>query len=293
MIIVNVHGRMGNQYFEYAFARSLQIEIKKKYGIKHEIYMNFGNEGDMLSHTNARYNVFEGKINVFKKMLITINRYIAYIFFKNDAKKYKYSKLIVPILNIFGIYYNAIGYLNYKIPKRKNYILDGYFQSEKYFVTNKELIKKELRNKEILVSNAYKDSVCVHIRRGDYTSSLYTHMLVCTLDYYKEAIKLLQKENKKLTFHIFSDDIEWVKKNLKIDAKVIYEDSNKKYFENFEEMYNCENFILSNSSFSWWAEYLSFKSNTTIAPSIWNSQTENKDIYNDNWQLINVKKNEK
>lgn len=288
MIIVNAHGRMGNQYFEYAFAKALKLDLEKKYGIKHDIIVKFGPEGDMLKNTNADYSTLNKKVSSFKFFIIKINRYFAHLFFKNDDKKYKYSKFIAPLLSFFGIYYNTIGYIPYKIRKRKVYILDGYFQSAKYFCKYSSIIKKELRNKNS-GDVFYKNVVCVHVRRGDYNNEVNKKLLVCSLDYYKNAIEYYHKMNKNYSFYVFSDDIKWCKDNLSFSYKIKYEDENKASYENFAEMYYCDNFILSNSSYSWWAQYLALNKKYVVAPNTWNKETNNKDIYMDDWIQLKIK----
>lgn len=61
------------------------------------------------------------------------------------------------------------------------------------------------------------ESVSIHVRRGDFISNAYTNRFhgSCTIEYYKEAIDLL---NSKLTvpiFYVFSDDINWCKTQFK------------------------------------------------------------------------------
>lgn len=69
----------------------------------------------------------------------------------------------------------------------------------------------------------------------------------------------------------FSDDIKWVKTNIKIEgAKVYYESGEDPVWEKLRLMYSCKNFIISNSTFSWWAQYLSKNPNKiVISPNRW------------------------
>lgn len=296
MIYVNSHGRMANQYFQYAMARSLQLELEEKYNIKHEIVINFGNEGNLLKHTKAKFIETNQKMR-FNKIIYFINL-LSYVFFRDDNRKYKYSLFVNKILNKSGVLYGPVGYVSFKLYNKKDYVIDGYFQSEKYFEKYSVIIKKELRNKQSKHSNYtktikkydFENSVCMHIRRGDYMDSINVDkFLICNYKYYNDAIQYMNKKLAKPRYYVFSDDIEWVKNNYDLGATAIYENYDFKSYENFNIMQHCNNFILSNSSYSWWAQYLA-ETNIVIAPSIWNKETNNRDIYMENWKLIDIKR---
>ena len=86
-------------------------------------------------------------------------------------------------------------------------------------------------------------------------------------------------------FVIFSDDIEWCKKNLNISDS-LYIENEKDYIEMYL-MSLCRNNIISNSSFSWWGAWLNnYQSKIVIGPSKWfgNSINHNTgDILPENW----------
>jgi hypothetical protein len=74
------------------------------------------------------------------------------------------------------------------------------------------------------------------------------------LNYYKNAIDIIRKKIDNPAFFLFSDDIEWVKKNLKIKDKTYYIDwnDNNTCYEDMRLMSTCKHNIIANSSFSWW-----------------------------------------
>tara|TARA_R110002074_G_scaffold149698_1_gene302405 strand:- start:15226 stop:15531 length:306 start_codon:yes stop_codon:yes gene_type:complete len=101
------------------------------------------------------------------------------------------------------------------------------------------------------------------------------------MDYYEEALSLLPDRPVK----IFSDDPEWCSKNFKGGR---FEISKKDFLEDFELLSKCSYHIIANSSFSWWAAWLS-DSKKVIAPAIWfgpNGPGEAKDIVPSNWTTI-------
>ena len=134
------------------------------------------------------------------------------------------------------------------------------------------------------------NSVCVHIRRGDYT--YLKNYQVCSIAYYLKAMEIMKGKIKEPKFYIFSDDIEWVKKNIDFDVDVTYIDKNNTSYEELRLMYSCKHFIISNSSFSWWAQYLSTNKNkVVISPNIWyQNKNQPQDMILDYFTTIDVSK---
>jgi hypothetical protein len=85
-------------------------------------------------------------------------------------------------------------------------------------------------------------------------------------------------------FLIFSDDIEWCKKNFNSDDFYFVEGN--KDIEDLFLMTLCKNHIISNSSFSWWGSWLCENDKKIIiAPNRWfseESSTIYKDVYTSN-----------
>lgn len=143
-----------------------------------------------------------------------------------------------------------------KINFTKNLSLNGYFQSEKYFESYREQIKKLFITENVELPCDGK-TTSVHIRRGDYVSNPEYHN-VLSKTYYEEAIKLIGDG----FFIFFSDDIQWVKENFN-SKNYIYSESSDEIID-FYMMSKCENNIISNSSFSWWAAYLNKNKNKKV-----------------------------
>ena len=102
----------------------------------------------------------------------------------------------------------------------------------------------------------------------------YKERNVCSQEYFYNAIEyILNTVDENLTFVFFSDEPEWVRKNLKVPykIKVLYESGEDSISNKLYMMSKCRHFILSNSTFCWWAWYLSehFDEQIVISPSKW------------------------
>jgi len=174
-----------------------------------------------------------------------------------------------------------------------NNIIDGFFQSEKYFVHNRDKILEVLGPKENItdtINERYgnllkKRTTSIHVRRGDYVRHP-NHHPTQTVEYYQEAISKLN--DKTDLFLIFSDDIEWCKENLKIE-NAVYIDNEKDYIELYL-MARCDNNIIANSSFSWWGAWLNENEDkVVIGPEKWFGSAINhdtKDLLPEKWIKI-------
>lgn len=128
-------------------------------------------------------------------------------------------------------------------------------------------------NREMLADIQSCNAVCLHVRRGDY--GLYPQLQVCNEKYYTTALEHARRVLKSPTFYVFStghEDIEWVKKNYSFGPNVKYVDLDNPDYEEIRLMMSCKHFIISNSTFSWWAAILSSAAGTdkkVWAPKEW------------------------
>ena len=163
----------------------------------------------------------------------------------------------------------------------KSVFLDGYWQSFKYFYNNETLIKRQFDlsylDNEIILKNTIAEikatiSVSLHIRRGDYINPVKNANihLTCTAEYYYSAILSLKElEKRRIKIFIFSDDIEWCKRNLIIEDDHDFMhtglDSHDLYL-----MTICKHNIIANSTFSWWGAWLNNNpQKIVVAPGKW------------------------
>lgn len=278
MIIVKIHYGLGNQLFQYALAKSLSVQR----GITFKLDTSFFNgipDKDhpriyQLCHFNITENVAEPReIDDYIKPGFLIRRWRNMM---NAGLPY-YKKKVV--------YENGLAFDDNIFSVKDNSYLFGYWQDERYFSGVQDQLRKDLtfktapssQNKELIQQIQETQSVCIHIRRGDYLTdqSTVTTVGICDLPYYYKAIEIVKSKINNPVFYIFSDEMEWVKREFKIDQPCVYVDHNSQEmaYEDLRLMSACKNHIIANSSFSWWGAWLSnFKDQLVIAPKIWRKQ---------------------
>lgn len=166
-------------------------------------------------------------------------------------------------------------YEDLTLNNNKNYDLSGYRQSYLYFNDiNSDIINLFTPDKNYLDSIKEKfpilnqdNTVSVHIRRGNYVnlSDLYIQL---SDDYYSSGIKYIMDKVGEINIVIVSNDKEWVKNNMpKLNSLPnVYYSPFETQLDDFSVLYLCKYHINANSSYSWWASYLS-QSDIVIAPS--------------------------
>lgn len=170
------------------------------------------------------------------------------------------------------------------------YLLINAYQPNLLFYLNEEKIKfrpfkLDEVNWRLLNSIQLESSVSIHIRRGDYLSDQYRDIYsnICTLAYYRKAIDKCKEILKSPHFFVFSDDIEWAR-DVFVGREYEFVSNNigKNSFIDIFLMSNCKIQIIANSTFSYWAAYLS-NSLVKIYPAKWIHGIEKPNIFPDNW----------
>jgi hypothetical protein len=161
--------------------------------------------------------------------------------------------------------------------------IEGWCTKENYFAEIREELKKSFTPRNRLTEHARTIlnkvqnciSVSIHIRMKDYVGNPVFKLL--PLEYYLNAISYIKNNIDDPVFFVFSDDLKQVRENLKsipdlhfvdLGSETDYKGDND--IEDFFLMSKCKHHINANSSFSWWASYLSTDTNSiSIVPSIW------------------------
>ena len=251
MIIVRLIGGIGNQMFQYALGRHLAVKNNTELKFDISDFCKYADREYMLGVFDIKSKIAsEDEISKLKS-----NRYVKEKGFGFDCE----------ILNT-----------------PDNSYIDGYWQNEKYFQSIENLIREDFlfkedlndKNKEFLSGISGSDSVCIHIRCGDYVSNLKTKLMHgnCSSKYYKKAVDLILQNVENPHFFVFSDEPERAKKMLDKNLNLTFVDTNSAAdgYKDLRLMANCKHFIMANSSFSWWGAYLASNADkTVIAPKKW------------------------
>jgi hypothetical protein len=309
MLYVKMTGGLGNQMFSYAFARAYQLRYHGGATLINETSGLFGHDSCQL----RQLTIAEEKVPILSESDASWRRkFSTHLFFrlfrkflhvcsKEDLRKrFALERELQPLMNAFGVCYNtSCAYVPVRKPLFcKSMITCGHFQSASYFDAYADTIRKELRftaspsaqDSEILRVIEQTDAVCLHARRGDYTLPENRLHLVCTVEYYQKAIEEMLRLRAAAHFFVFSDDLPWARQNLRFpDGRVTFVDNHNPAAAELRLMYACRHFILSNSSFSWWAQYLGdYPGKIVIAPDRWYNDERKVDIYQKAWICVRV-----
>lgn len=266
-MIIRVKGGLGNQLFIYAFGYSLAR--KNNYKLHLDYITGFKRDYQykrkfLLDNFNITSN-----LATKKDMLIPFDR-IRRIFMKTINN-------FLDIMDKFYISESNQNFANKILStkfKKKSLYIDGYWQSERYFFDCFEEIRKEFTLKKSLIkefnkTKSYKcilndiNSVFIHLR--DFSEDFSENNTNLSNEYYKNAISLVKSKIKDPNFYIFSEKITFSKnffkknnlnsKNVKFISNENLDNAN---LLDFWLMQNCRNAIISNSTFSWWAAWMSY-----------------------------------
>jgi hypothetical protein len=284
-------GGLGNQLFQYAFVEKLKSMGK-------DVKVDLSVYEDTPEGTTVRDSIYD-MLNT--KYEIATQEEIDSLF-KRDI----WSKIWRRISKNANAYYENEPSYKPEILKRTSGYLVGYWQSEKYFKDMRSRIVEAFDFSEMMKDGdaailddqeSDTESVALHIRGGDYLNNLNAGTFggICTKEYYCKAIEYIAQKIKNPKFYIFTNDKEYAKKIVNAVLDSTGESINYQFVEGNDEshayidlvlMSKCKHHILANSSFSWWGEYLSDQSGITIAPSKWTNDSDNKDIYRENWVVM-------
>lgn len=285
---IRLVGGLGNQMFQYATARALSLrsgactqldlswfgtDPERQYALG-----PFSIKADILRHSHERYTAPQLLMRIAHRLGLTnISKDIST--FREASFRYdpRINKVTPPV------------------------ILDGYFQSEKYFAPYRTDISAEftvqhppsMAASHLLDRIASTDAICLHFRRGDYISNPKANAYhgTCSLEYYQRGLAFVSRDLKNPHCFIFSDDPNWVRENFKSDLPTTLVDIHRpeQAHEDLRLMTACQHYVIANSSLSWWGAWLGTHAGKKIvAPLHWfkNSTNDTSDLIPSEWHRL-------
>ncbi len=296
MIIVRLLGGLGNQMFQYAFGRRLALLN----GVPLRLDMRFLEPQRTPAGDTMRYYQLDGwRIQA----TIAGDSECDQLTWENRPRRvhraYRLFQQVLPYsLRRLGLERSRRYEPSWMKCKASIY-LNGYWQCWQYYgVIRTQLLEEfqpllplDERNQRMADQILAVQAVAVHIRRGDYLSNpnAARYHGVCSIGYYRRCMENMIREFPPANFFVFSDDLEWSRRNLPTQFPMTFVDVNKSRADHLDLhlMSLCHSFIIANSSFSWWAAWMGNRPGKVVyAPVPWinDPAVDMRDLYPPDWQ---------
>ena len=297
MVIIQVAGGLGNQLQQYALYRKFV-----RLGVEARLDLSWF---DKVHTAEKEWTRGKDIIPVVTRRELEL-RYFVRLVFETCTKEEK--EALIGADNILGkLRRKLLPFTIHKFEESKMYhpellefedmYLTGYFACEKYYADILYDLREKIQfppssnplNREMADRMRNKNSVSVHVRRGDYLNPENVTMFgnICTDAYYQNAIDFVKRVIPDAHFYFFSDDVSYVKKRFPGDDYTIVDiNHGRDSFYDMWLMSNCKHNICANSTFSFWGARLNPNENKImIRPTIQkNSQVFVKEEMEDLWQ---------
>jgi len=291
---VLLYGGLGNQMFQYALNLALnQRGVKSRVSIS-QYFGHVHHNGFDMSHAFNLQLPFGVSVQdfllanggpIFKNKL---SYFVLRQVLKMQAKTsdlYREKKEFIKDENVFS---------------QRDVTFMGTWQDEAYFGgIEKEVrrcfeFKKPTDSKNISLSSeiSNRNAVSIHVRRGDYLNPIWagSHMVIKDKAYFEDAAALIEDRIGEAHFYIFSDDMAWVKENIRLsNCTYVDHNSGKNSYLDMYLMSLCKHNIISNSTFSWWGAWLNQNPDKIVVmPDRWLQNNSAQGIFPSQWVKLEV-----
>lgn len=307
MIYAELAGGLGNQMFIYAFARALGLRCQEPVTLLDRQDWRDG----APAHTQCALQALTIAPQV--RILAEPGFAKAHLPRQNTAKalmiKYEqrggmmdrdytaFERRMAPILNALGLHFATDGFLPAKRGNSRDFLAWGYFQAEGYFADAAHAIRAELRaagdlpEAAVPTAQAIAESPCpvaLHWRCGDYRKPENAALQVCGPRYYADACRAVREALPEAQLFVFSDEPAYVQAHLDTAGlPAVFVQGNWPAAWDLDLMARCRHFILSNSTFSWWGQYLAEPEGRRVfAPDRWYANGKRSALYAPDWTLL-------
>ena len=262
-------GGLGNQLFQYAFAFTLKHQLRGR---------TLEAVTSLVTNRSPRRDYYLRQLGLeIPECRMDIQRRMGVFWHRSFRKR-------IPVISHFPGMIMESGDLQRDL-KRANTIpgdiwLYGYWQNTQVADMVRDHLRRQVskyapttpESLELAARLSRQTAIAVHVRRGDYVSKPKAHKLhhVCTQQYFLDGVEHLRRKWPNLPLLVFSDDIDWCKTALGLRGDVDFVDPAIPDVDQFVLLSRCRHFLISNSTYSWWAAYLGANNDSMIvAPRYW------------------------
>jgi len=276
VIIVPLFGGLGNQMFQYAFLRAASSELDRMPVMDLTVlptgrspYRRYYELGSFSLHpTVRRLGLTSDQRDGFARKTLmragdTFRRSLSRVTVHEDLKVDRFVdfETIPSLLSVCS----------------------GYWQSHRYFENIADAIRKELtpridargRVSSLLSLANGRETITVHVRRGDYASNDRIRQVhgVLSASYFRRGVRrIVETLTSSPLAIVLSDDPEWAAENLSLDIETVHAELEFRLstVDSLALMSRTQHHVLANSTFSWWGAWLAEHPNQhVIYPEPW------------------------
>ena len=294
-LIVRIAEGLGNQLFMYAHAYSLSKKIN------YDLYID--NTSGYFKEKNQFYAFELDKFAITSEYTVPELRYDNYFLdFKRKIKKrldfFKYKKSFL-IENKDD--FKNTSFKKIDLSKLSDLLfVEGYFQSDKYFIDHRNVLINEFKIKENYINlnnhliNELKknESVSICIRQNRFSegkkidNKKSIKFTQDTIEYIKRSILFLKNKIINPKFYIWSNDFSNLHEYFDQNEFTFIKNVNNKFLNDFYLFQYSKHFIIGPTSFHWWGAWLNENPNKIcLRPSNINP-SNNSDFWPNNWISI-------
>jgi len=290
--ICELTGGLGNQLFQYAAARALCIRESRTLYFAWHLHRTNTARSFMLDQYELGAGVHPSPLS--RSVLCRLGMRSP-LFGRKAGKLWQRLRFRLDRLSEPHFLYTPLA------STEAGVVLEGYFQSWRYFAEHETAIRSELtlrhplerRNRELLARIEADNAVCVHVRRGDYIANPVNTAYHGALDlsYYLRALEVLGAAAEAAVLYVFTDDPAWCREHIKLGRPTVVVEPSRPDcpWEDLRLMSACRHFITANSSFSWWGAWLStFADKRVVAPKVWfaGANHDTRDLCPPDWTRL-------
>lgn len=277
-IVVRLIGGLGNQLFQIQYALSLQEKIGGTIQIDDSFLAASSKSHEKLAIIGLNYP-FE--IVRLTWLDLKVKRPVERIFNKLRLSTPKF---------LYPVYLFENSEIDFEGMSR--IIVDGFWQDasnlRESFIDS---LSKKIASNDMLENLQMANLICVHIRRGDYLTNKHwgvRQQIPASLDYYFQAFDFFEKEISDALFEIYTDDELWASKTFGAKGNVkVMQSKGLPPLELLSTMASYGNYIIANSSLSWWAAVLSKNNDKKVLmPNKWGKKCNSKKFQLPGWMIL-------